>query len=551
MKIRYLSNINRFTLFLLLICVTLAMMKCENPKTVKKALKINIQTPEELYGDLFYSIQKNHHLFNDSKTFVDAIPHFEVETIRNKFSQLNNPNDEELKNFVIQNFKLPKENASYKADSSDINEHIYKLWDVLQRPADEKHSGTLIPLPHSYIVPGGRFREVYYWDSYFTILGLQEDGKKELIQNIIDNFSYLIEEYGFIPNGNRTYYLSRSQPPFYALMIDVLAEEKNEQVYAEYLPHLEREYAFWMTGKNQLHQNGETRLRTVKMPGGEILNRYWDNKSTPRPESYMEDIETAEKAIQLYPEKTKKEVYRDIRAAAESGWDFSSRWFYDDNNKEAGLPNIHTTNIIPVDLNCLLYKLEETIAKAYHIKGDEAKQQYYLDLAEKRKAAIQKYFWNEEFGFYFDYNFQEKEHTNIWSLAGIYPLFFEVSNQQQAYSVKEKLEEKFLVPGGLLASTNFTSQQWDAPNGWAPLQYLAIEGLRNYKYDSLAKTVKERWLNLNKKVYQREYKILEKYHVVNINREGGGGEYPNQDGFGWTNGVYKKLSSEKVETTQP
>ncbi|HIB36605.1 alpha,alpha-trehalase TreA [Mesonia sp.] len=534
----------------MLIYVTLSMTNCNHPTTVNKSLKTEILPPEILYGDLFYKIQANHHLFKDSKTFVDAIPKRQVSLIKEDFSKLRNPSDEELKEFVINNFLLPEEKKSYKADSSDINQHISKLWKVLERPADEKHSGTLIPLPHSYIVPGGRFREVYYWDSYFTILGLQGDGKIEIIQNIVDNFSYLIEEYGFIPNGNRTYYLSRSQPPFYALMLAVLAEEKGNEIFLKYLPHLEKEYNFWMTGKDQLQQSGDTRLRTVKMPDGEILNRYWDNENTPRPESYMEDIETAKKAIQLYPEKTKEEVYRDIRAAAESGWDFSSRWFYNDHNEEAGLPNIHTTNIIPVDLNCLLHNLEKTIAKAYRLKNDTTQEEKFNLLAEKRKAAIKKYFWNEEFGFYFDYNFIENEHTNIWSLAAVFPLFFELSNKEQANFVKEKLEEKFLVPGGLLASTNFTKQQWDAPNGWAPLQYIAIEGLRNYQQDSLATIVKERWLHLNKKVYDREYKILEKYHVININREGGGGEYPNQDGFGWTNGVYKKLSSENIKTTK-
>ena len=511
---------------------------------VKKIEKIRIQPPEELYGEIFYKIQVNHHLFEDSKTFVDAIPKKKIEFIKDEFYKLNTSSDKELKNFLNENFFLPKEKESYKADHANINDHIVNLWNILERPADQKISGTLIPLPHPYIVPGGRFREVYYWDSYFTILGLREDGKLELIENIINNFSFLLEEYGFIPNGNRTYYLSRSQPPFYALMIGVLAEEKGDHIYAEYLPHLEKEYNFWMTGKNQLQGEVKTRLRTVKMPDGEILNRYWDNKNTPRPESYIEDIETAKKAIQLYPEKTKEEVYRDIRAAAESGWDFSSRWFFNDHNIEAGLSNIHTTNIIPVDLNCLLYHLEKTIAKAYALKNDDSKTNYFNLLAQKRKAAIQKYFWNEEFGFYFDYNFQEKEHTNIWSLAAVFPLFFKLSDTNQAISIKNRLEEKFLVPGGLLATTNFTKQQWDAPNGWAPLQYLAIEGLRNYEQHSLATTIKKRWLNLNEKVFKRENKILEKYHVININREGGGGEYPNQDGFGWTNGVFKKLSSE-------
>ncbi|SHI83595.1 alpha,alpha-trehalase [Mesonia phycicola] len=539
--------IKKTTLFLMLICVTLSMIECRQTTSVNNKDAVNISSPEKLYGELFYEVQKNHLIFEDSKTFVDAIPKFEVSAINAKFKELVNPTDEELTTFIQQNFVLPQENPSYKADSSSINQHITKLWEVLKKPADEVKSGTLIPLPYSYIIPGGRFREVYYWDSYFTILGLQEDGKIQQIENIVNNFSYLIDEYGFIPNGNRTYYLSRSQPPFYALMISVLAEEKGDEVYKKYLPQLVKEYNFWMKGEDKLSASNSENLRVVRMANGEILNRYWDNENTPRPESYIEDIETAEKAIKLYPNKTKEEVYRDIRAAAESGWDFSSRWFYNDGNKEAGLSNIHTTNIIPVDLNCLLYNLEQTISKAYQITGNADKATYFTSLAEKRKNAIQKYFWNDKLGFYFDYNFQEKEHTNIWSLAAVYPLFFNISSSPQAVNLKNNLEEKFLVPGGLLASTNFTNQQWDAPNGWAPLHFLAIKGLQNYKQFAFANEVKKRWLGLNKKVYQREYKILEKYHVININKEGGGGEYPNQDGFGWTNGVYKKLSSEKIK----
>ena len=545
MKTSILKGLQRFILFLLVICVTLGMNSCENLNFVKKGGKPDISSPKKLYGELFYEVQKNHHLFEDSKTFVDATPKFEVSVINAKFKELINPTDKELAIFIEQNFVLPQENPSYKADSSSINQHITTLWEVLKKPADEVKSGTLIPLPYSYIIPGGRFREVYYWDSYFTILGLQEDGKIQQIENIINNFTYLIDEYGFIPNGNRTYYLSRSQPPFYALMISVLAEEKGDEVYKKYLPQLVKEYNFWMKGAEKLSANHLENLRVVKMTDGEILNRYWDNEDTPRPESYIEDVKTAEKAIQLYPNKIKGEVYRDIRAAAESGWDFSSRWFYNDGNKEAGLSNIHTTNIIPVDLNCLLYYLEQTISKAYQITGDLSNADRFNSLAEKRKNAIQKYFWKDRLGFYFDYNFQEKEHTSIWSLAAIYPMFFNISEQNQAVQLKDNLEEKFLVPGGLLASTNFTNQQWDAPNGWAPLQFMAIRGLQNYEQFALADTVKQRWLGLNKKVYQREYKILEKYHVININKEGGGGEYPNQDGFGWTNGVYKKLSLEK------
>ena len=198
--------------------------------------------------------------------------------------------------FVKQHFEIPGNKLSFQIDSSTINKHITTLWSVLKRPSDERISGTLIPLPNPYIVPGGRFREIYYWDSYFTMLGLEEDGEVETIQNMVDNFAFLINEYGFIPNGNRTYYLGRSQPPFFAMMVRTLADAKTKKVLSKYLPELEREYSFWMDGVTNL-ENEKTYRRIVKMPDGEILNRYWDDNATPRPESYREDIKTAEMAV--------------------------------------------------------------------------------------------------------------------------------------------------------------------------------------------------------------------------------------------------------------
>ena len=161
----------------------------------------------------------------------------------------------------------------------------------MTRKADKKIKGSsLLPLPHPYIVPGGRFNEIYYWDSYFTMLGLQVSGRVDLIESMIDNFSHLIETVGFIPNGNRTYFMGRSQPPFYACMVELLAQSKGKKVYVKYLPFLEKEYAFWMKGVNRLKKTGDAQKRVVKVKGG-ILNRYWDNFDAPRAEMYQDDIE--------------------------------------------------------------------------------------------------------------------------------------------------------------------------------------------------------------------------------------------------------------------
>jgi alpha,alpha-trehalase len=534
-----------FPVLLFLLLSSCAQVK-DTTTTARDAV---ILPPEELYGDLFFDVQQDEDIFPDSKTFVDVIPFTDVEEIREKYSRLEPRTTPFLLNFLEEHFIIPDTRNNFQSDSASIQENITQLWEVLKRPADDVESGTLIPLPNPYIVPGGRFREIYYWDSYFTMLGLQEDGQEETIRNMVDNFSYLIDSYGFIPNGNRTYYLGRSQPPFYAKMVEVLAEIEGEEVYREYLPYLEKEYDFWMKDSELLTEPGSASKRVVKMPDGEVLNRYWDEYDTPRPESYREDVETAEAAIKMYPDRTKAEVYRNLRAGAESGWDFSSRWLSRDEEGEFKLSSIHTVDIVPIDLNSLLYNLEATIAAASELEGNEEKAAEFHLRAEARKNAIEKYFWSEEEGFYMDYNFRKGEPTSVLSLAGVYPLFFRIAYEERARRVAKIVERTFLRPGGVITTPYNTGQQWDAPNGWAPLQWVTIQGLRKYGEAALATDIKNRWLQLNTGVYKRTYKMLEKYNVQDLSRESGGGEYPTQDGFGWTNGVYQKLVNERNRNT--
>jgi len=522
--------------------LVILFISCSGGKAVvEDATKI--LPPADLYGELFYDVQKSN-IFEDSKTFVDAIPIWNVDSITHRYSKRRNLVDGELRNFVFDNFELPQTKEKYRSDSLSIKQHITSLWKVLERPLDIKHSGTLIPLPNPYIVPGGRFREIYYWDSYFTMLGLKEDGQIETIQNMVDNFSYLIDTYGFIPNGNRTYYLGRSQPSFYAMMIKVLAEIKGEETYVKYLPYLEKEYNFWMDGEATLNSLNPTKRRVVLLEDGEVLNRYWDDNNSPRPESYKEDVRTAGKALQDFPELSREDIYRNLRAGAESGWDFSSRWLVKNIEGNYDLSTIRTTHIIPIDLNVLLFNMERTLSKAFSLKGNLAKANVYKAKYLARKKTINKYLWNEKEGFFKDYNFVSGEQTETISLAGVYPLFFDLANDKQARSVSEKIEKVFLRPGGLVTTINNTGQQWDAPNGWAPLQYISIQGLRNYGFNDLASKISQRWLSLNQKVYQQSFKMLEKYNVEDLSKESGGGEYPTQDGFGWTNGVFQKLSQD-------
>ncbi|MEP6949750.1 MAG: alpha,alpha-trehalase TreA [Ginsengibacter sp.] len=480
---------------------------------------------------LFEDVQLNH-IFPDGKTFVDCIPVSSLASIQERYEKEKDAEGFDLSVFVHNNFGLPKEHASKYVSVSGrpVIQHLEMLWDELTRQPDET-ANSLISLPCPYIVPGGRFREIYYWDSYFTMLGLQVSLRSDMIQNMVDNFSYLIDHIGYIPNGNRTYYIGRSQPPFYACMVNLLSEGKGKNILVKYLPQLEKEYDFWMNGSDLLIFESFSSHRVAMLRDGDILNHYWDENSTPRPESFKEDTELAHQAAD------KTIMYRHLRAAAESGWDFSSRWFKDVKD----FSSIHTAEIIPVDLNCLLFNLEKTIAEAYGLSNDIPSSLKYKTAANKRKAAIDKYCWNSKKGFYFDYDYTAREQKESFTLAAAYPLFFEIASEQQAARVAKIVEEKFLYAGGLISTTETTAQQWDAPNGWAPLQWIAIRGLAKYGYHELAKDIATRWMNINEKVYRNTGKMMEKYNVVSTTLGAGGGEYPAQDGFGWTNGVYLAL----------
>jgi alpha,alpha-trehalase len=493
-------------------------------------------TPDKIYGELFHDVQMKK-VFADGKTFVDCIPKRNPKNIVADYNQQKGGAQFNLKQFVEENFEQPRTpQLNYITREKDVVAHIKNLWGVLRREPDTIVIGSsLLALPYPYIVPGGRFREIYYWDSYFTMLGLQASGELEMIENMVKNFAYMIETYGHIPNGNRSYYLSRSQPPFFALMVEILADNKGDSTYLTYLPALEKEYAFWMEGASTL-QTGKAFKRVVKLNDSTVLNRYWDDYAAPRQESYKEDVETA-----LKSGRDKSDMYTHLRAAAESGIDFSSRWFKDKKN----LTTIRVTDFVAVDLNSLLYKLESILARAKLVAHDEKGAAAMLKKADQRNAAINKYCWNKTLKYYTDFNFRTRQLSNIVTPAGMYPFcvfnknpdYMSLLARQAAVQVKSKL----LQPGGVTASPINTGQQWDAPNGWPPLVWMTVWGLDRCGQRELARDISERWIKLNVDVFKRTGKLMEKYNVVNLDLEAGGGEYPSQDGFGWTNGVLLAL----------
>ena len=489
--------------------------------------------PDVRLGPLYHAVQSAK-FFPDQKTFADAVPKYDPSSILADWQMQKSQQNFDLRRFVDTNFTLPGKGETYVPPAGQsLREHIDGLWPVLTRTTVKVNQyDSLLPLPKPYVVPGGRFREIYYWDSYFTMLGLAESGHWDRVQDMVDNFAHELDTYGHIPNGNRSYYLSRSQPPFFSLMVDLLAQHNGEHIYEKYLPQLQKEYQYWMADAQSVAA-GSAAKRVVKLKDGSVLNRYWDARDVPRTESYMDDITTAENATS----RNKAELYRDLRAGAASGWDFSSRWFDDPKT----LSTIRTTDIVPVDLNALLFHLEKTLSRASKAAGKTEDSQRYADLAEKRQAAINRTLWNAGGGWYADYDWKRNSVRTQLTAAALFPLYMQAASDDQATKTAAAVEKQLVKAGGLVTTTVHNGQQWDAPNGWAPLQWAAVEGLNHYGKQTLAKEIGMRFLDNVQATYDREHKLVEKYVVEGNLGGGGGGEYPLQDGFGWTNGVTLKL----------
>jgi alpha,alpha-trehalase len=497
--------------------------------------------PSQVYGALFERVQTER-IFADSKTFADATPRADIAEIMRRYAASKDVAGFSLRAFVDANFAIPGAAASdfRTAPGEEIRVHVDRLWPALTRePGDSAGADSSLSLTTRYVVPGGRFREMYYWDSYFTMVGLQTSGRQDLVADMVETFAGLIDRYGHIPNGTRSYYLSRSQPPFFAAMVELQAVQDGNAL-TKRLPQLEKEYEFWMDGATGLSPGGAHR-RVVRLADGSLLNRHWDDLATPRDEAYLEDIETAKQSA-----RPADEVYRDLRAAAESGWDFSSRWLEDGKS----LSTIRTTAIVPVDLNSLLYKLELTIARGCRAAKRVDCNNAMTAHAKDRRRAMLRLMWDDKLGAFVDYDWRNNRRLERITAATAYPLFVDLASRKQAHRIARTVRAKLLMPHGLATTLEDTGQQWDAPNGWAPLQWLAIDGLRRHGEPELAAQIATGWVAENARVYCKTGKLVEKYNVRDAG-EGAGGEYPVQDGFGWTNAVLIKLLSIYPELARP
>ena len=481
--------------------------------------------PSDLFGPIFIAVQERH-LFEDSKSFADAVPLRPIDAILADWHAATPADDDALRLFVRRNFRLPIDESAGLRGTGPLADHIAAVWPLLTREQrDAAPQSSEIALPRPFIVPGGRFRELYYWDSYFTLLALLDAGEQIRVEDAIVNFGSLLDRFGHIPNGTRSYYLGRSHPPVFYLVAQ-LSNDASDGSRQQRLDWMRAEHRFWMAGADTIVPGGEHR-RVVRLPDGALLNRYWDDQAGPRDESWREDVALAASV----PDRDAQTLWRDLRAAAESGWDFSSRWLADGGN----LSTIRTTRLLPIDLNCLLHGLEHAIAIEAADLGDASLAADFHGRADARAEAINTHLWNAPGGFFADYDIDRRRAMDQLTAAAAFPLFTAVCNADRVVSSIHSLGQ-LMRRGGLMTTLIETGQQWDAPNGWAPLQWVVVLGLQRYGYAGLAKTIADRWSMMVDDHYRSAGTLVEKYDVEE-RRAGSGGEYTTETGFGWTNGV--------------
>ncbi|MBD2314147.1 alpha,alpha-trehalase [Desertifilum sp. FACHB-1129] len=452
-----------------------------------------------------------------------------------------------------QNHPLPVY-LSAKADRPRIEQILQRTltpseWDkielrILPESVAQIEEPGLLYLPHPYVVPGGRFNEMYGWDNYFIQLGLWRDGERSLAQNLTDNLLYEIQHYGKILNANRTYYLQRSQPPLLTQMILATYERSQDRTWlASTVSCIEKLYQDWISPPH-LHE-----------PTG--LSRYFELGEGPAPEAISDERDEQgrthyDRAIEYYQthEVTAYDVrqfydrdrhcltplfYKGDRTMRESGFDPSERF---------GPFNVDIVHYLPVCLNVLLQQMEEQTAQIYQILDQPEIAQTWINRAIQRTQRINEYCWDEQAGLYFDYNFQTQQRRSYEFATTFYPLWAGIASATQAQRLVENLP-KFEAPGGLLTSTHVSGNQWDAPFGWAPLHHIAVAGLRRYGYYAAANRLACKFISLVAQEFERWGCIVEKYDVVRctsqVSDEIEFGYSSNEIGFGWTNGVWLEL----------
>lgn len=411
---------------------------------------------------------------------------------------------------------------------------------------DIEHHGLLY-LPYSYVVPGGRFNEMYGWDSYFIQVGLLRDGELTLARNMADNFLFEIREYGKILNANRTYYLSRSQPPFLTqMLLGVYRKTEDRRWLKDALPLVEKYYRFWTTEPHLTPETGLSRYYDLgDGPAPEVVSSEKDAEGRTHYELIREYFRTREITDydigQFYDKRDnylKPLFYKGDRTMRESGFDPSNRF---------GAFNIDIIHYDPVCLNSLLYLMEMQTAEILEMVGRKDQVASWRARAKERADKINRWMWNAEDGLYYDYNFVTKSVRRYPFLTTFYPLWAGIASREQAAKVAANLP-RFEAEGGLQTSTFRSGNQWDAPFGWAPLQMIAVQGLRRYGFHDEADRMAVKFLKMVHNDYRRRGVIVEKYDAVQPLRDVSAqiqfGYSSNEAGFGWTNAVFTTLLDE-------
>ncbi|KAI9468234.1 MAG: trehalase [Benjaminiella poitrasii] len=568
-------------------------------------------------GPLLQTVQLAR-IFTDSKTFVDMPTKKSEYKVLESFENFGGTNatQEQVRQFLEENF-LPAGSEVKPLKNTSISEltwinkvsnpkyqgwvrHLNQAWGNLTFTFDysvlcgDCITSTL-PVSRPFVVPGGRFREFYYWDSFFVIQGLLLSNQDELAKNMIENFFDFVKKYGFIPNGARIYYLNRSQPPFLTHMVQVYYEKTGDRDFmVKALPVLDQEYAHWIA-------NASIQVKDPKTFKTYTLNHYVTSNTAPRPESYVEDFNTVNNGTSFSNEE-KHQIYADIAAGAETGWDYSSRWTKEkvpsmnQTTSYEMLRTINTANVIPIDLNSLLWHTESKLSEWHKIfksrsKAAKAKSKYYSRQAKKRLAAIENLMWNEQNQSFYDFNLTSTSQNIEFTPANLFPVWVGAlpdkiaENKKTLAKIFDETEKALLKYPGILTTSYYnTTMQWDWPNGWPPLTYIAIQSMlrienylnnnedndnsqvsgannstwttsRGTSFKELARVLAERyiasaycgWVNtggsvpgvlekLNETVTDNGH-MFEKFDVNTIGLSGSQGEYVSQTGFGWTNGI--------------
>ncbi|MEM6450670.1 MAG: trehalase family glycosidase [Cyanobacteria bacterium P01_D01_bin.105] len=421
-------------------------------------------------------------------------------------------------------------------------EHI-RLEVLPAHEADIKEHGLLY-LPGDYVVPGGRFNELYGWDSYFILIGLLHDGELTLAQSLTDQLLYQVTHYGSVLNANRTYFLGRSQPPLLARMVLRLYEHTQDQAWLETtLPALIKYYDYWIrsphydtvSGLSTYHATGNGPAPEVVVSECDELGRTHFDRIR---EFYKrERVEAYD--VDLFYNAEKDELtdlfFKGDRSMRESGFDPTHRF---------GPFSVDIIHYLPVCLNVLLHQMEQDMAEIYRLLDDANHIGLWNTRAAARQRSINQYLWDEEEGQYYDYHTSRERRSHYEFATTFYPLWAGIASPEQAASVVANLA-KFEAPGGVRTSTHFSGNQWDAPFGWAPLQLIAIEGLQRYGYTEAAERLARRFITLIVNDFERTGSLLEKYDIEacsgDVSNEIHFGYSSNEVGFGWTNGVVLAL----------